>query len=169
MRFHRGWRRSGRDRAVLDGPAATQPVADRAGSDHGPLHERARVSRPGPARSEADGHAARRAALVFYGAPLAPPLASAKESPPMIHATPNHPPEAVLPFFSLVGKKVFVTGASRGIGRACALVLASAGADVALGSSAAGADSAGDVSREIRSLGRRAETYAFDVGVCRDV
>jgi 3-oxoacyl-[acyl-carrier protein] reductase len=87
----------------------------------------------------------------------------------MTHAIPNHSPEAVLPIFSLLGKKVFVTGASRGIGRACALVLASAGADVALGSSAAGADSAGNVSREIRSLGRRAETYAFDVGVCRDV
>jgi 3-oxoacyl-[acyl-carrier protein] reductase len=79
------------------------------------------------------------------------------------------PPAAFLAGFSLLGKKVFVTGGSRGIGRACALTLASAGADIALGSSSAGADSAEDVCREIRRIGRRAETYAFDVGVRKDV
>jgi NAD(P)-dependent dehydrogenase (short-subunit alcohol dehydrogenase family) len=77
--------------------------------------------------------------------------------------------EAGLPSFSLLGKKALVTGGSRGIGRACALALASAGADVAIGCSAAGVESAGSVCREIRRMGRRAETYAFDVGVRRDV
>ena len=75
----------------------------------------------------------------------------------------------VFPSFSLLGKKVFVTGGSRGIGRACALTLAAAGADVAVGSSPAGADSAEDVCGEIRELGRRAQAYAFDVGARGDV
>ncbi len=66
--------------------------------------------------------------------------------------------------FSLLGKKAVVTGGSRGIGRACALTLAAAGADVAVGSSPAGVENAEDVCREIRDLGRRAEAYSFDIG-----
>jgi NAD(P)-dependent dehydrogenase (short-subunit alcohol dehydrogenase family) len=77
--------------------------------------------------------------------------------------------DAELATFSLLGKKALVTGGSRGIGRACALTLASAGADVAIGSSSAGVDAAENVCREIRLMGRRAETYAFDVGVRREV
>jgi len=69
-----------------------------------------------------------------------------------------------LPSFSLLGKNVFVTGGSRGIGRACALTLAGAGADVAIGSSPSGAEFAESVCEEIRELGRRAECFAFDVG-----
>jgi NAD(P)-dependent dehydrogenase (short-subunit alcohol dehydrogenase family) len=68
-----------------------------------------------------------------------------------------------LPSFSLLGKKVFVTGGSRGIGRACALTLAAAGAEVAIGSSPAGADLARDVCHEIDELGQRARAYSFDV------
>ncbi len=73
--------------------------------------------------------------------------------------------EVLIPSFSLIGKKVFVTGGSRGIGRACALTLAAAGADVAIGSSCAGADCARSVCDEIRDMGRKAEAYPFDIGV----
>ena len=71
--------------------------------------------------------------------------------------------DAVLPSFSLLGKKAFVTGGSRGIGRACALTLAAAGADVAVGCSPSGVEAAEDVCRDIREIGRRGEAYAFDV------
>jgi 3-oxoacyl-[acyl-carrier protein] reductase len=74
-----------------------------------------------------------------------------------------------IPSFSLLGKKVFVTGGSRGIGRACALTLAAAGADVAVASSPSGAEFAESVCHEIRDMGRRAKAYAFDVGASRDV
>src|SRR3954467_201924 len=80
-----------------------------------------------------------------------------------------YPSDLVFPSFSLLGKKVFVTGASRGIGRACALTLAAAGADVAVGSSAAGAASAEEVCVEIREMGRRAKAYSFDVGASGEV
>ena len=61
----------------------------------------------------------------------------------------------MFPSFSLLGKKAFVTGGSRGIGRACALTLAAAGADVAVGSSPSGVDAAEGVCREIREMGRQ--------------
>ena len=79
------------------------------------------------------------------------------------------PSETVMPSFSLTGKKVFVTGGSRGIGRACALTLAAAGADIAIGSSPNGAEVAETVCEQIRQLGRKAEAYSFDVGVPSEV
>jgi len=57
---------------------------------------------------------------------------------------------------------VLVTGASRGIGRACALELARAGFDLALGFRA-NAEAARAVEKEIVSLGRAAATLQFDV------
>jgi len=57
--------------------------------------------------------------------------------------------------FSLVSKRAFVTGASRGIGRAIALALAGAGADVALHFHQ-NEDAAREVQREIEAMGRRA-------------
>jgi len=71
--------------------------------------------------------------------------------------------------FGLFGKTVFITGGSRGIGRACALTLASAGADIAIGSSPAGVESAQSVCLEIQELGRRASAYSFDVCACAEV
>ncbi|HKO92599.1 MAG TPA: 3-oxoacyl-ACP reductase [Polyangiaceae bacterium] len=74
-----------------------------------------------------------------------------------------------IPCFSMLGKKVFVTGGSRGIGRACALTLAAAGADVAIGASPAGVQLAQDVCHEIGDLGRQARAYCFDVVAPSDV
>jgi NAD(P)-dependent dehydrogenase (short-subunit alcohol dehydrogenase family) len=79
------------------------------------------------------------------------------------------PVDFMTPAFSLLGKTAFVTGGSRGIGRACALTLAAAGADVAIGSSPAGADCAEQVCVEVRQLGRRATAYSFDLGVRGEV
>jgi len=96
--------------------------------------------------------------------PNAPPLGAAESlaDAPVSRVAP-------LPSFSLLGKKVFITGASRGIGRACALTLAAAGADVAIGASPAGVAVAEGVCQEISDMGRRARAYCFDVGAARDV
>jgi NAD(P)-dependent dehydrogenase (short-subunit alcohol dehydrogenase family) len=72
--------------------------------------------------------------------------------------------ESVVPDFSLAGKKAFVTGSSRGIGRAVALALASAGADVAI-SCNTGGEAAEEVCNRIRAMGRQANYYAHNVGL----
>jgi NAD(P)-dependent dehydrogenase (short-subunit alcohol dehydrogenase family) len=63
--------------------------------------------------------------------------------------------------FDLAGKIALVTGAARGIGRACAIALARAGADVALGFRSH--EAGGDVSDVIGALGRRALPLQMDV------
>ncbi len=62
--------------------------------------------------------------------------------------------------FSLDGKSALVTGASRGIGKAMALGLAAAGADVVCASSKPGG--AAETAAAIEALGRRAWTVAGD-------
>ena len=64
--------------------------------------------------------------------------------------------------FSLSGKCALVTGGSRGIGRAIALGLADAGADVLVTYRERGAD-AKAVVKEIESKGRRAKAMTMDV------
>lgn len=61
----------------------------------------------------------------------------------------------------LDGRRALVTGASRGLGRAMAVALASAGADVVCASSRAGG--ASGTAEEVRSLGRTAWEVAADV------
>jgi 2-dehydro-3-deoxy-D-gluconate 5-dehydrogenase len=69
--------------------------------------------------------------------------------------------------FSLSGKRALVTGASRGLGRAIALALADAGADVVCASSRAGG--ASDTASEIQAMGRKAEEVHSDLSQDTDV
>ena len=71
------------------------------------------------------------------------------------------------PNFRLDGQVALVTGAARGLGRATALALAHAGADVALG--LRDASIASDLADEIRALGRRVERLQMDVTNLRDI
>jgi NAD(P)-dependent dehydrogenase (short-subunit alcohol dehydrogenase family) len=65
------------------------------------------------------------------------------------------------PRFDLQGQVALVTGAARGIGRACALALAHAGADVALGLRDAGTGA--DLAGAIEAMGRRALRLQMDM------
>jgi NAD(P)-dependent dehydrogenase (short-subunit alcohol dehydrogenase family) len=62
---------------------------------------------------------------------------------------------------SVPGKIALVTGAARGIGRACALALAEAGADIALGLKNIEADNG--LEKEIEVLGRKVLRLQMDV------
>jgi NAD(P)-dependent dehydrogenase (short-subunit alcohol dehydrogenase family) len=65
------------------------------------------------------------------------------------------------PRFDLNGQIALVTGAARGLGNACALALAQAGADVALGLREA--SSAPELVQTIRALGRRVLPVQMDI------
>ena len=65
------------------------------------------------------------------------------------------------PNFSLSGKVALVTGAARGLGRACALALANAGADIALG--LRDVNTAEDLESEIERMGRKVIRVQMDV------
>jgi NAD(P)-dependent dehydrogenase (short-subunit alcohol dehydrogenase family) len=68
---------------------------------------------------------------------------------------------AEFPRFDLEGQVVLVTAAARGLGRACALACAHAGADIALGLRDKNADSG--IVAEVRKLGRKALPLQMDV------
>ena len=68
---------------------------------------------------------------------------------------------ATTPSFDLAGKIVFVTGASRGIGRASALACAGSGADMIVGVRKPGDGKA--LVAEIEALGRRALAVQMDL------
>jgi 2-deoxy-D-gluconate 3-dehydrogenase len=64
--------------------------------------------------------------------------------------------------FDLTGKKALVTGCSRGIGKAMAVSLAQAGADI-VGVSATLEKSGSEVEREVLATGRKFQAYACDL------
>src|SRR5690349_1008683 len=68
---------------------------------------------------------------------------------------------SIVSLFDLTGKTAFVTGASRGIGRAIAVALADAGADVAL--VARSAEGLADTADDITAVGRKAVVIPADV------
>lgn len=70
---------------------------------------------------------------------------------------------SVLDRFSLSGKRLFITGGSRGLGREMALAIAEAGADVIL----AGRDQSSlvETAAEIGELGREANYVVGDIGI----
>lgn len=67
----------------------------------------------------------------------------------------------VLKSFDLIGKTALVTGCKRGIGKAMAVALAEAGADI-IGVSASLEKRGSDVSKEVEALGRDFEAYSCD-------
>ena len=69
--------------------------------------------------------------------------------------------------FSLADKVAVVTGASEGIGRAIALGLAEAGADVVI--CGRREEKLEEVKAEIEKFGRRAEAYVLDVRKLKDI
>jgi len=69
--------------------------------------------------------------------------------------------EQEYPNFKLNGKVALVTGAARGLGRACALALAHEGADIALGLRDMG--TAADLEQEIKTMGRKVIRLQMDV------
>jgi NAD(P)-dependent dehydrogenase (short-subunit alcohol dehydrogenase family) len=70
-------------------------------------------------------------------------------------------PDLAYPSFRLDGRSALVTGASRGIGRALALGLAHAGADVAL--AARSEDALEEAARKVQAPGRRALVIELDI------
>ncbi len=66
------------------------------------------------------------------------------------------------PSFHLTGKRALITGASSGIGRACAVALADYGAAVTL--AARRVDQLEETAAQLRDAGQTAEVLALDVG-----
>jgi len=69
---------------------------------------------------------------------------------------------SILDRFRLTGKRLFITGGSRGLGREMALAIADAGADVIL--AGRDAESLNATAEDIRALGRQAHPVVADVG-----
>jgi len=69
--------------------------------------------------------------------------------------------EQQYPNFNLTGKVSLITGAARGLGKACALALAHAGSDIALG--LRDVNTGKDLENEIKAMGRKVIRLQMDV------
>lgn len=84
-------------------------------------------------------------------------------------ATATRPETAALHAFGLKDQVAIVTGASSGLGRACATALGSAGATVVVNHLPRSEGAAAEVAGEIEAAGGRALTFAADVSHEEDV
>jgi 2-deoxy-D-gluconate 3-dehydrogenase len=73
----------------------------------------------------------------------------------------------MIEMFSLEGKKAFVSGASRGLGREMALTLAEAGADIAL--AARNIEALNETATLIKRMGREALSCPMDISKLDDI
>jgi len=73
----------------------------------------------------------------------------------------------MMDIFSLKGKKAFVSGASRGLGREMALTLAEAGADVAL--AARNIEALNETATLIKKMGREAVVCPMDIAKLEEI
>jgi len=76
-------------------------------------------------------------------------------------------PEQQYPSFKLNGKVSLITGAARGLGKACALALANAGSDIALG--LRDINTAENLEQEIRAMGRKVIRLQMDVSDLKQI
>ena len=67
----------------------------------------------------------------------------------------------------LTGKAALITGAARGIGRACALALAESGADIVLGLRDIHSDDG--LTSEIKALGRKVLSLQLDISKISEI
>ncbi|WP_297692557.1 SDR family NAD(P)-dependent oxidoreductase [uncultured Eudoraea sp.] len=75
--------------------------------------------------------------------------------------------EQEYPNFKLNDKVAIITGAARGLGRACALALAHEGADIALG--LRDVSTAADLEQEIKAMGRKVIRLQMDVSSLQQI
>ncbi len=71
------------------------------------------------------------------------------------------------PAFEVKDKVALITGAGRGLGKSCALALANAGADIALG--LRDVSTALDLESEIKAMGRRVIRVQMDVSTVQEI
>jgi len=71
------------------------------------------------------------------------------------------------PSFDLTNKIALITGAARGLGKACALALAHAGADIGLG--LRDINSAKELESEIKAMGRKVIRLQMDVSSLQQI
>src|SRR5207249_9045313 len=134
-----------------EGGRADGPEGDVEGAD---------AARSGGGRLDGSPGHARRARICLH-LPSSPDGPIPRRGAALIASERTPMSSDELPRFDVKGQVALVTGAARGIGRACALALARSGADVALG--LRDAKTGGDLAPQIEGMGRRALRLQMDM------